>query len=136
MLVEPNVRGSDGYGKAWLDADNGPKRLDVISDIDDAGRWIRANWARNGKAPRVGVDGRQLRRLLDAGRDDDVRRHVRRGRGDRRSSSNLDTFLRNTAPYRRMLRITEYGDPEQDAEALRQLSPSTLPRPGAGLRCC
>ena len=39
--------------------------------------------------------------------------------------SNLDTFLRNTAPYRRALRITEYGDPERDAEALRRLSPSS-----------
>ena len=23
VFVEPNVRGSDGYGKTWLDADNG-----------------------------------------------------------------------------------------------------------------
>ena len=44
VYVEPNVRGSDGYGKTWLDADNGAKRLGVISDIDDAGKWIRANW--------------------------------------------------------------------------------------------
>ncbi len=38
ICVEPNVRGSDGYGKTWLDADNGPKRLDVITDIEDAGK--------------------------------------------------------------------------------------------------
>ena len=57
VLVEPNVRGSDGYGKTWLDADNGPKRLEVITDIDDAGRSIRTNWAHNGKAPRIGIAG-------------------------------------------------------------------------------
>ena len=34
VFVEPNVRGSDGYGKAWLEADNGPRRLEVITDID------------------------------------------------------------------------------------------------------
>jgi dipeptidyl aminopeptidase/acylaminoacyl peptidase len=39
--------------------------------------------------------------------------------------SNLETFLKNTAPYRRLLRASEYGDPEKDAEALRQLSPMT-----------
>jgi dipeptidyl aminopeptidase/acylaminoacyl peptidase len=39
--------------------------------------------------------------------------------------SNLETFLANTAPYRRVLRATEYGDPEKDKEALRQLSPMT-----------
>jgi dipeptidyl aminopeptidase/acylaminoacyl peptidase len=37
--------------------------------------------------------------------------------------SNLESFLRNTAPYRRALRVSEYGDPERDAEALRKLSP-------------
>src|SRR5262249_4885710 len=34
VLVRPNVRGSDGYGKTWLHADDGPKRLKVITDIE------------------------------------------------------------------------------------------------------
>lgn len=37
--------------------------------------------------------------------------------------SNLLTFLNNTAPYRRILRTSEYGDPEK--EALIELSPIT-----------
>lgn len=36
VYVEPNVRGSDGYGQAWLDSDNGAKRLKVWTDIEDA----------------------------------------------------------------------------------------------------
>src|SRR5258708_14546085 len=39
--------------------------------------------------------------------------------------SDLRTFLRNTAPYRRILRISEYGDPDRDADALAKLSPMT-----------
>jgi dipeptidyl aminopeptidase/acylaminoacyl peptidase len=39
--------------------------------------------------------------------------------------SNLLTFLQNTAPYRRQLRISEYGDPVRDREALLALSPIT-----------
>ena len=124
VLAEPNVRGSDGYGKAWLDADNGRRRLDVISDIDDAGRFIRANWGRNGKAPRIGVTGASyggyaalVAMTLFAGTFDAGAARV--------FISNLDTFLRNTAPYRRALRATEYGDPDRDAEALRLLSPVT-----------
>jgi dipeptidyl aminopeptidase/acylaminoacyl peptidase len=39
--------------------------------------------------------------------------------------SNLVTFLANTAPYRRALRVNEYGDPERDREALLKLSPVT-----------
>ena len=31
----------------------------------------------------------------------------------------------NTAPYRRILRISEYGDPVKDKEALVELSPTT-----------
>jgi dipeptidyl aminopeptidase/acylaminoacyl peptidase len=38
---------------------------------------------------------------------------------------NLVTFLSNTAPYRRALRVNEYGDPEKDKEVLLKLSPVT-----------
>ena len=37
--------------------------------------------------------------------------------------SNLESFLKNTAAYRRSLRTSEYGDPDKDADALRKLSP-------------
>jgi dipeptidyl aminopeptidase/acylaminoacyl peptidase len=39
--------------------------------------------------------------------------------------SDLYSFLMNTAPYRRILRISEYGDPVKDREALKLLSPIT-----------
>ena len=37
--------------------------------------------------------------------------------------SDLSTFLKNTGPFRRHLRVTEYGDPMKDKEALAKLSP-------------
>jgi dipeptidyl aminopeptidase/acylaminoacyl peptidase len=122
--VLPNVRGSDGYGKTWLDADNGPKRLSVITDIEDAGRYWREKGTRGGKAPKVGITGGSyggyatlVGMTMFAGTYDAAAAVV--------AMSNLETFLKNTAPYRRVLRATEYGDPEKDAEALRQLSPMT-----------
>ena len=96
----------------------------VITDIEDAAKYIRTAWAKNGVAPKIGVDRRQLRRLLDADGDDVLRRRVRRGRRARRHLE-PDTFLMNTAPYRRILRITEYGDPVKDKDALDKLSPIT-----------
>jgi dipeptidyl aminopeptidase/acylaminoacyl peptidase len=124
VFVEPNVRGSDGYGKTWLEADNGPKRLAVITDIDDCGKWVRANWGRNGKAPKVGITGGSY-----GGYSTLVGMTMFAGTYDAGASvvgiSNLVTFLQNTSPYRRILRITEYGDPAKDAEALRKLSPVT-----------
>ena len=124
VYVEPNVRGSDGYGKTWLDADNGARRLDIITDIDDAGKWIRANWGRNGKAPRVGITGGSY-----GGYSTLVAMTMFAGTYDAGAAvvgiSNLETFLRNTAPYRRILRISEYGDPDKDTEVLKKLSPVT-----------
>jgi dipeptidyl aminopeptidase/acylaminoacyl peptidase len=122
--VEPNVRGSAGYGKAWVHADDGPKRLQVITDIEDCAKYIRASWGKDGKAPKVGVTGGSyggystlmamtyFAGAFDAG----VALY---------SISNLNTFLMNTAPYRRILRISEYGDPVKDKDALAQLSPIT-----------
>ncbi len=121
IFVEPNVRGSDGYGKTWLHSDNGPKRLDVITDIEDAALFIKKNWAVNGVAPKVGVMGWSyggystfMAMSMFAGSYDAGVALV--------GMSNLHTFLMNTAPYRRALRTPEYGDPEKDKEALIKLS--------------
>lgn len=124
IFVEPNVRGSDGYGKVWLEADNGPKRLQIITDIEDAGRYARERFSRAGKAPKVAITGGSY-----GGYSALVGMTLFAGTYDAGVSivgiSNLVTFLQNTAPYRRLLRITEYGDPEKDREALEKLSPVT-----------
>lgn len=124
IYVEPNVRGSDGYGKSWLNADNGKQRLAVISDIRDCAVYIKKQWAKNGQAPKVGVLGgsyggysAQIAMTMFAGSYDAGVAIV--------GISNLLTFLKNTAPYRRILRINEYGDPIKDEAALKQLSPAT-----------
>jgi dipeptidyl aminopeptidase/acylaminoacyl peptidase len=124
IFAEPNVRGSDGYGKTWIDLDNGPKREAVITDIEDAALWIKKNWARDGVEPKVGVMGWSYggySTLLAMSRFAGA---YNAGVG-LVGMSNLVSFLNNTAPYRRILRITEYGDPEKDKEALVKLSPVT-----------
>ncbi len=124
IYVEPNVRGSDGYGKAWLHADDGARRLDVVTDIEDCARYLRTAWAHAGVAPRLGVYGRSYGGYSSmyamtafAGAYDVGVAEV--------GISNLETFLANTAPYRRALRISEYGDPTRDRDALVALSPIT-----------
>ena len=124
VFVEPNVRGSDGYGRSWLDADNGPKRLAILSDIEDAATWARRTFAASGRAPRVGVMGGSY-----GGYSTLIAMTKLAGAYDAGVSivgiSNLLTFLQNTAPYRRILRISEYGDPVKDRDALVELSPTT-----------
>jgi dipeptidyl aminopeptidase/acylaminoacyl peptidase len=123
-FVQPNVRGSQGYGKAWFHADDGARRLDVITDIEDAAKFIRASWGKDGKPPRIGVTGGSyggysvlMAMTYFAGAYDAATEQV--------GISNLLSFLANTSPYRRALRISEYGDPVKDREALVQLSPVT-----------
>jgi dipeptidyl aminopeptidase/acylaminoacyl peptidase len=124
VFVEPNVRGSDGYGKAWSHADDGAKRLTTIGDIEDAAKWAKATFSSNGKLPKLGVFGGSyggysvlMAMTMFAGSYD--------AGVDIVGISDLRTFLRNTAPYRRILRISEYGDPDKDADALAKLSPIT-----------
>jgi dipeptidyl aminopeptidase/acylaminoacyl peptidase len=124
IWVEPNVRGSDGSGKAWLASDDGPKRLSVVTDIEDAAGYVRTAFAVNGVSPKVGVVGGSyggystlMAMTKFAGAFDAGVANV--------GMSNLLTFLQNTAPYRRALRISEYGDPEKDHDALVELSPIT-----------
>jgi dipeptidyl aminopeptidase/acylaminoacyl peptidase len=120
VFVEPNVRGSEGYGKAWLHADDGPKRLDVITDIEDCARFVRASWG----SPRIGVFGGSY-----GGYSTLTGMTMFAGAYDAGASvvgiANLVTFLENTAPYRRALRVTEYGDPNKDRDVLAKLSPIT-----------
>ena len=40
-LIEPNVRGSTGYGKTFVALDNGMKREDSVRDIGTLLDWIR-----------------------------------------------------------------------------------------------
>jgi len=122
IFAEPNVRGSDGYGKAWLAMDDGPKRLQVVSDIEDASRYIRAKWGKSGQVPKIGIIGGSY-----GGYSTLAGMTMFAGSYDAGVStvgiSNFMSFLQNTAPYRRALRIAEYGDPVKDHEALIQLSP-------------
>lgn len=124
IYLEPNVRGSSGYGKAYLDADNAEKRLNVVSDIADLAVFAKKQYSMNSATPKVGVMGWSyggystlLAMTQFAGSYDAGVSLV--------GISNLVSFLQNTAPYRRKLRVAEYGDPETQKEILLKLSPAT-----------
>jgi dipeptidyl aminopeptidase/acylaminoacyl peptidase len=45
-IVEPNVRGSTGFGRAYEQADDGTKRMDAVKDLEAVGKWVAAQpWA-------------------------------------------------------------------------------------------
>lgn len=124
IVVKPNVRGSDGYGKTWLHADNRAKRLKVITDIRDCGLWIKKHWKKKGQSPKVGVFGGSY-----GGYSTFMAMTKFAGTYEAGSAivgmSSLITFLENTASYRRALRESEYGYLKTDRKILKKLSPIT-----------
>jgi protease II len=53
-VVEPNIRGSTGFGIAWQDADNKEKRADAMRDMESIHAWAKAQPWCDGKQIVVG----------------------------------------------------------------------------------
>ena len=116
----PNVRGSTGYGKAYAHLDDVRLRMDSVRDLEYANRWLRETGAVNPN--RIAVMGGSyggFMTLAAVTTQPDLW-----GAGvDTVGIANWLTFLENTGPWRRRLRAAEYGDPEKDADFLREISP-------------
>lgn len=124
IYVRPNVRGSRGYGKEWIESDDKAKRLNVITDIRDFARFAKKNWAYDSVVPKVGITGGSY-----GGYSTLIGMTMFAGEYDAGVSvvgmSSLVTFLQNTASYRRHLRESEYGSLKDDMDILVKLSPTT-----------
>jgi dipeptidyl aminopeptidase/acylaminoacyl peptidase len=111
-VLVPNVRGSSGYGKTWLQLDNGLRRKDSVKDIGALLDWIAKQ---PGLDPaRVGVTGGSYGGYMVLATMVDYNDRIRAG-VDVVGISNFSTFLKNTEEYRRDLRRAEYGDERDPA---------------------
>jgi dipeptidyl aminopeptidase/acylaminoacyl peptidase len=123
-VIQPNVRGSTGFGKGFTDLDNGFQREDAVKDIGALLDWIARQPDLD--ASRVVVAGGSYGGYMSlavsvhfadriAGAIDDV------------GISHFVTFLNNTESYRRDLRRVEYGDERDPAMRafLDRISPLT-----------
>ena len=106
-IINPNVRGSSGFGKTYIASDNGFNRMNSVKDISALLDWIA-------KQPELDKD-----RIMIMGGSyggfmtlatayeyaDRIKCSV-----DIVGISDFNTFLKNTEEYRRDLRRVEYGD--------------------------
>jgi dipeptidyl aminopeptidase/acylaminoacyl peptidase len=106
-MVYPNVRGSAGYGKTYLQLDNGPKREDSVKDIGALLDWIGTR--KDLDASRVGVIGGSYGGFMVLSSLVHYSDRLRAGI-DIVGIANFITFLEQTSPYRQDLRRVEYGD--------------------------
>jgi dipeptidyl aminopeptidase/acylaminoacyl peptidase len=121
-VILPNVRGSEGYGKNYLNLDNAEKREDSVKDIGALLGWIGAQPDLD--PARVAVYGQSYGGYMSLA----VMTHYGDrlvGGVERYGISNWISFLQNTEAYRRDNRRAEYGDERIPAmrAVLERISP-------------
>ncbi len=119
-IVAPNVRGSTGYGKRYHHLDDVEKRLDSIADVAAlAEHLVKKGIARHGKMGIMGASYGGFMTLSGITQYPEMFSAAI----DQVGMSNLESFLENTAEYRRAHRESEYGSLAKDRETLRRVSP-------------
>jgi dipeptidyl aminopeptidase/acylaminoacyl peptidase len=121
-MIFPNVRGSDGYGKTFLDLDNGMKREDSVKDIGALLDWIKSRSDLD--SDRIMITGGSYGGYMTLACSFHYAGRIRCSL-DVVGISNFVTFLEHTEAYRRDLRRVEYGDERDPAmrEFLLRISP-------------
>jgi dipeptidyl aminopeptidase/acylaminoacyl peptidase len=106
-LIEPNVRGSIGYGKSFQKLDNGFLREGSYKDINSLLDWIQTRPDLDASKVMItgGSYGGFMTLAVATNYNDRICCSV-----DIVGPSNLVTFLEHTSGYRRDLRRVEYGD--------------------------
>jgi dipeptidyl aminopeptidase/acylaminoacyl peptidase len=120
--IYPNMRGSSGYGKTFLNLDDGMKRKDVVKDIGALLDWIKKQPDLD--AERVLVYGESYGGYLALSVGVNYSDRIRGIISDS-GPSNLATFIERTEGWRRDVQRPEFGD-ERDPK-IRAFMEQTAP---------
>jgi len=124
-MILPNVRGSSGFGKTFLKADNGMNRHRSYQDIGALLTWIKSRPDLDGDRILVtgGSYGGHMTLAVATQYNEQIRASL-----PVVAMSNLVTFLEHTESYRRDLRRAEYGDEREPKmrQYMSELSPMAL----------
>jgi dipeptidyl aminopeptidase/acylaminoacyl peptidase len=119
-VFAPNVRGSSGFGKRFVNLDNGALRVDGVRDIRSTVDHLVTSGIAHPK--KIGIMGgsyggymvmaglTQYPELFAAG-------------ANLFGVVNFETFFAHTEPWMAAISTVEYGDPKTEADMLRDLSP-------------
>ena len=106
-LIYPNVRGSSGFGKTYIAADNGYLRMNSVKDIGALLDWIAQQPELD--KDRIMITGGSYGGFMTLATAYEYADRIRCSM-DVVGISDFNTFLKNTEEYRRDLRRVEYGD--------------------------
>ena len=121
-VFAPNVRGSSGFGKRFVNLDNGPLRRNAVKDIKATIDWlVGAGIAAPG---RIGIMGGSYGGYMTMAGLVEYPAEIAAG-ANLFGIVNFETFFKHSEPWMAAVSTIEYGDPKTEAEMLRDLSPLT-----------
>lgn len=119
-VFAPNVRGSSGFGKTFVNLDNGALRVNAIKDIKACVDYVvQASIAEPG---RIGIMGGSYGGYMTMAGLTEYPDIFAAG-ANLFGIVNFETFFSHTEPWMAAVSKIEYGDPDTETEMLRNLSP-------------
>ena len=119
-VFAPNVRGSSGFGKKFVNLDNGELRFNGIKDIKACVDYlVNQGWA---DPKRIGITGGSYGGYMTMAGLTEYPDLFAAG-VDLFGIVNFMTFFQHTQPWMAAISTVEYGDPATQKEMLDRLSP-------------
>lgn len=119
-VFAPNIRGSYGFGKAFLALDNHEKRFDANRDVYDSATYLVQSGV--GARGRLGIVGGSYGGYVVMMAVTDYPDTFAAG-ADLYGIVNFETFFAQSTPWMGAISGGEYGDPKTQADLLKRLSP-------------
>lgn len=119
-VVAPNVRGSRGYGRTYIQLDDARKRMDSVADL----KWLVKDLVANRGVDenKIGIIGRSYGGFMVLAALTHYPEIWAAG-VNIVGISHFRTFLENTGAWRRRLRECEYGTLADDTEFFEEIAP-------------
>jgi dipeptidyl aminopeptidase/acylaminoacyl peptidase len=119
-VFAPNVRGSTGFGKKFVNLDNGPLRVNAVRDIEDTtNALVKLGYA---DPRRLGIMGGSYGGYMVMAGVTEYPDMFAAG-ADLYGVVNFESFFAHTQPWMAAISTVEYGDPVTQKDMLRALSP-------------
>jgi dipeptidyl aminopeptidase/acylaminoacyl peptidase len=119
-VFAPNVRGSSGFGKRFVNLDNGEMRVNAVKDIKSCVDYLVSNRIADPK--RLGITGGSYGGYMTMAGLTEFPDMFAAG-VDLYGIVNFITFFEHTQPWMAAISTVEYGDPKTQREMLDRLSP-------------
>lgn len=119
-ILDPNVRGSTGYGKTYTHLDDVENREDSVKDLAAAHQWLTIKGGADRK--RIAVMGGSYGGYMTMAAIT-LYPDLWAAAVNTVGIVNWETFLQNTSGYRRRQREVEYGRLDRNIDFLRSISP-------------